>query len=1574
MQYSRLKLHILFIFLWAPFLLSGTFTINHDKDQIRIERKNDFHHVDYQGIHNLSALNDALGKPDLPEYVFRIVLEGSTAGQDISIESVSRRKLEGEFRISPRQEPWHQGMAKSTGVISFEGYNYEGLYPARILEFTGIKFFNGVPIAHVLVRPFQYDAEQKELYFIESISFSLQTSGQRQKGIEREKAFSQTEDDTRDRSLLQIPQSVTDADNRSAAEINIEYDVSAPVEQTISTEQFFRYAIITTEALKDEMQTLRHWKNRRGVPSAIWTIGEIEAQFPRGADQAERVRNFIRWAYQMRGLKYVLLAGDTELVPSRIIRAGRKIFPSDYYYADLDGSWNADEDDIFAEKGDQVDGYPEIYVGRLPVKTKEEVQRFFDKFFQYVKMPFRDGAYPTNALYMAANLSYSGDSEGWITNHIDPRIAPEFERTWLTQDDHVGSDPQVALDALRQNYGLIFTECHGLYHTIRPGARGSNIYTYQLDDMGNTRPGVWYVASCYTNDIRKRAFSELYLLGENGGGAAYIANTDYEYPRQSLAMQSEFYNLIFNKGRFHLSEAHYLSRLKNLGYLWSEVNQIIVYSTLVLGDPQMPVWTKEPQDFEMQVLEEPQEESGLLKLKVTNKASGKAVEGATVTIYPEDYEKDNQTYIIMKTGADGIARTSFNGRDAGAFLLTVSKHNYRPHEQGLLLKGVSKVALASSALRIEEQGSYSNGQVEPGESFKLILLLKNQGDESLPAGGRLILKEYPSALKVTNEKIDALPEIAPGDSLWIDTFDMEVTSTVQKDTTLNLALAVETDQMQYGAFGIKLPVYRPNLLLQKPEVHTADFGEDAEWRYLSRIRPEVYNAGRGAAYQISATITDVNRPADISRATTGLEDIQPGRRRFTDSELLVRHNIAVDSLRLTLAVNSKLQAGKQVLSFKAPSAPEQIDFEPLTAGAIQLSWNPAAEGGILGYNIYRCSSSDTVFKKINESLVPNAGYYVDHEAIFGGTYYYKLQGVDSSGYPSPLSKASRPAWSSLPYQSKFPVELGTKAISSGRNGTAVFDFNADGQKEIVASGARGVLKMFDPQGNMLFSVQGMDGELTEPAVGNVWGDAGREIVVSAYRERLQANFVYVINPNNGELIHTFDLGYNAPTAVVLNDLDHDGRNEIMVLTHGNNHPDKDMRVSRLYIWEYEDSQWKTFGNWPPDGFVESSSFSLGVPASANLEGDGTVSILLGTSAGRLYKFNPADSSNAQWMLELGGIINSALSIADLDLDDRKEIVVPAIQEDKIFVITPDGRYKTGWEEGRPAEVTNIWGMGAPAVVGNLDMDAMREVVYVGRRHVYIFEHDGTLKEGWPRELVIEKSQFQENNIVGTPVLADLNRDEIPEIIFVTVEGILHAWDANSGENIRGFPIPTGMNIVDAHSPQVNDVDGDGDLDILYTDHGGTLHIWDAPAQYNQSVELVWNQPFANIRHTGELDTLEIGQVSAIDDPSAADLVLPGQYSLSDNYPDPFNPNTRFTVRLPKAALVELEIFNTLGQMVANPVQTVLTAGQHTIEWHANQTKSGVPAASGVYFYRLKFKDAQREGVIKQITGKMVLLK
>jgi len=106
--------------------------------------------------------------------------------------------------------------------------------------------------------------------------------------------------------------------------------------------------------------------------------------------------------------------------------------------------------------------------------------------------------------------------------------------------------------------------------------------------------------------------------------------------------------------------------------------------------------------------------------------------------------------------------------------------------------------------------------------------------------------------------------------------------------------------------------------------------------------------------------------------------------------------------------------------------------------------------------------------------------------------------------------------------------------------------------------------------------------------------------------------------------------------------------------------------------------------------------------------------------------------------------------------------------------------------------------------------------------------------------------------------------------------------------------------------------------------------------------------------------------SATDAGEEDEFILPNEYSLAQNNPNPFNPSTKIQFELPRAGHIRLTVFNVLGQTVRTLCDEKLPGGKHSVIFDGKNNNGG-KIASGIYFYRLEAGDFTQ-------SKKMILLK
>jgi len=188
--------------------------------------------------------------------------------------------------------------------------------------------------------------------------------------------------------------------------------VSSTTTTTSSTPvDTYDMVIIAPETFSASIQPLITHKNNYGIRTFIKTVEEIYSEYP-GRDSAEQIKYFIKDALDNNNVSYVLLLGDIHQVPIRKTALswdyfGDIVVPdvlTDLYYSDIyneNGSfatWDTNNDGQFSEIHmimdhrpynesfeiiDEVEGTPDVMIGRLPCTKMDDVKNVVKKIITY---------------------------------------------------------------------------------------------------------------------------------------------------------------------------------------------------------------------------------------------------------------------------------------------------------------------------------------------------------------------------------------------------------------------------------------------------------------------------------------------------------------------------------------------------------------------------------------------------------------------------------------------------------------------------------------------------------------------------------------------------------------------------------------------------------------------------------------------------------------------------------------------------------------------------------------------------------------------------------------------------------------------------------------------------------------------------------------------------------------------------------------------------------------------------------------------------------------------------------------
>ncbi|UCG50893.1 MAG: hypothetical protein JSW58_11920, partial [Candidatus Latescibacterota bacterium] len=511
------------------------------------------------------------------------------------------------------------------------------------------------------------------------------------------------------------------------------------------------YLIITTDALASEFQRLADWKTEKGVPTVVRTIEFIEANTRNGVDLQETMRFFIQDAYAKWGVTYVLLGGDTDVIParyalSRFYLGGTEI-PVDMYFACLDGSWNDTHDKYWGEgfsivPYDNPDLYAEVYTGRIPMSTVSGVGVMIDKIIDY-ETPCETG-YQDRYLFLAevlfpvdwvdpdpislngadfAEFVYATSLEG---QPLD--VVKMYETHWL-YTGAVPENKQAALDSIEAGFNQVNHIGHGFRFNM--SVADASILNADADALTNgCKLFNLYMLNCTAAAFDFFCLGEHFLANPNGGAVSVVGANESAFPNASGNYMSEYYSLLYNHDVVHIGETFARSRLPRTPIAESgdNVDLWTHYIYTILADPEMSMFTGAVETAD--VFHVSSVGLGTNSILVNVTSGGQPVDSAYVCL-----SKDEDDYQYGATNSLGNVVLDFTAESPGTIKVVVTGLNLARHEGSITVDPSASAYVNYSGVVIDDDasgGSFGNGDgvIDAGETVDLTLELVNTGNAS----------------------------------------------------------------------------------------------------------------------------------------------------------------------------------------------------------------------------------------------------------------------------------------------------------------------------------------------------------------------------------------------------------------------------------------------------------------------------------------------------------------------------------------------------------------------------------------------------------------------------------------------------------------------------------------------------------------------------------------------------------------------------------------------------------------------------------------------------------------------------
>lgn len=770
--------------LLAPGAIPGqAAVIEHEiefkSSNIQFSYDGDYAVIKVEGLDN----TDEPGNPSLP-YIITNLLMPSEEGVDSILISADYREIPGMFLVKYAENPIKTSALEprpEKAVPNHWIYESPEKFPGRNYELIQDGRLGPNHIIALKVFPVVYYPALRKLKAADRIRISVYT------GIS-----SSAVDDlvygaraVPDGILADIVDNYPTASHYARSEPNRFLSTPPVGLPEIDGILGYEYVVITSEELAGSFDRLVEWKKRKGLLAGIVTREEIEDTYS-GVDVPEKIRNYLREAYQF-GLKWVLLGGDEIVMPVRYAypyntsRTPELKYQQicDLYFSDLTGVWEVDGDGVWGEWGnDDPDIYPEIFVGRLPAATAEEIEAYTDKLLTYEQNPGNGNySYLTGAVFIAADELVNGNQHVYLGNQMPANFYVDTtslaERPSGNSQNPTSPTGQQVIDKISEGFGFISNLNHGspINYAVMTVGYNQPDKSYVDSDQyfgGDRAPftfleenykyGVHYSISCSVSAIdhdqgvypwtppTPTCLGEAYVEIENKGGVAFLGNSRWGWVSTSYLLETAFIHCVFGDDPLqrHVGAAEAFSKVMCPAY------RDIDYGHNLYGDPEFIVWDRIPRNILVEYTPTILATSGSYLVSVSD--GNDPLENMKVCLY-----KEEDIFAVGYTDPTGDVVFEIDPSSDGFMHLTVTGDGYIPYLAEIALLPLTGTGDDESSLPYEFSlmGNYPN-------PFNSSTSIKYSLDES----GRTCLDIYDIAGRLVNSEETGIQEAGIHELRW----------------------------------------------------------------------------------------------------------------------------------------------------------------------------------------------------------------------------------------------------------------------------------------------------------------------------------------------------------------------------------------------------------------------------------------------------------------------------------------------------------------------------------------------------------------------------------------------------------------------------------------------------------------------------------------------------------------------------------------------------------------------------------------------------------------------------------------
>jgi hypothetical protein len=277
-------------------------------------------------------------------------------------------------------------------------------------------------------------------------------------------------------------------------------------------------------------------------------VTDLYDEFNFGRKSPQAIKDFLSWArtHWKKAPQYVLLVGDGSFDPRNFLGLGDFDFvPTkliDTVYLETAS------DDWFADLNN--DGLPEMAIGRLPVRTVEELDILVSKIAGYRQ------ANPIQEVVLVADINGMFDFET-VSEEIRELLPSSIVVRKIFRGDF-GTDGEAKNTLISAiNQGPLFVNYFG--HGSVEVWNGGILSSGDAEALTNGwRLPFFVIMTCFNgmfHDVYTESLAEALLKAEGGGAIAVWASSGLTEPAAQAMLNREMTKALFNGGSFTLGEA-----------------------------------------------------------------------------------------------------------------------------------------------------------------------------------------------------------------------------------------------------------------------------------------------------------------------------------------------------------------------------------------------------------------------------------------------------------------------------------------------------------------------------------------------------------------------------------------------------------------------------------------------------------------------------------------------------------------------------------------------------------------------------------------------------------------------------------------------------------------------------------------------------------------------------------------------------------------------------------------------------------------------------------------------------------